>query len=430
MSGLASPPPQRAVALLSIFAYLFAGLYTGSGPGPYDRFRQRVIGVAGFVIISIVAGLPARNVLDFVIVQFVYAAFLLMIGHYVEGMTRGLLIYADLWGAPTVLVGANRDCLKLAQLLTRRPDLGLKPVGLIENAAGGSSSNEPFPLPVIGSTTDFGSFRLARDAEVAIFATTSDLAAVPSDCRAFAPSCRFMLLEDVRNIRGRWLRAWVMDSITGLEIRRNNQFLQYRAPKRIFDLLIVIPVGLLALPVVAIAAFLIKLVDPGPAFFVQRRIGHNGTCVNVLKLRTMYADGERRLEEHFKREPEAKAEWQRFFKLRSDPRILPFIGNILRRSSIDELPQLWNVLRGDMSVVGPRPLPAYHAENFDKEFQSLRVSVLPGITGLWQVSFRSNGDSEMLREQDMFYLNNWSLSLDLYILLQTIPAVLGARGAR
>jgi lipopolysaccharide/colanic/teichoic acid biosynthesis glycosyltransferase len=144
----------------------------------------------------------------------------------------------------------------------------------------------------------------------------------------------------------------------------------------------------------------------------------------------MYANGEQLLEEHLRRDQQTRAEWQRFFKLRHDPRILPIIGNLMRRSSADELPQLWNVIRGDMSLVGPRPLPAYHAEQFDDEFRALRTGVLPGITGLWQVSSRSEGDLQILRQQDFFYIRNWSPWLDFYILLQTGPAVLSAKGAR
>ena len=430
MTGLASPAPRHITASLVVLAFFVVGLYTGSGPGPYERFRQRTIGIAGFFAISTFAMLPDRNVVEFMIAQFAHAACLLLIGHYIETTTRGLLIYLDLWGASTILVGAADDCRELAHLLAHKPEFGLKPIGLIRSADAGDSKGGPFPLPVIGTTVDFGHIRLRAEIEVALFATTKELAAVPRNCPAFAPSCRFLLLEDVRNIQSLWLHTRTIDTMIGIEIRRNLCSWQNRLLKRTFDILVAIPIALLVLPAVALAALMIKLVDPGPAFYVQKRIGRNGTTVKVLKLRTMYADSERLLEEHLRRDPQARAEWQRFFKLRRDPRVLPIIGNFVRRSSIDELPQLWNVIRGDMSLVGPRPLPVYHAEQFDEEFRSLRIGVLPGITGLWQVSSRSDGDLQILRQQDLFYIRNWSPWLDFYILLQTVPAILGAKGAR
>src|SRR5262249_21634325 len=137
--------------------------------------------------------------------------------------------------------------------------------------------------------------------------------------------------------------------------------------KRAIDLCLAVPLALAATPIIAALAGLIGLTSPGTSFYTQERVGRHGRPIRVLKLRTMYADAESRLETHLAQNPSARDEWQRFFKLRQDPRILPRVGNFVRRSSLDELPQFWNVIRGDMSLVGPRPLPAYHVHAFDPE---------------------------------------------------------------
>src|SRR5581483_11873857 len=166
-----------------------------------------------------------------------------------------------------------------------------------------------------------------------------------------------------------------------------------------------------------------------PVFYRQMREGMHGCRIPVWKLRTMRVDGDRILDEWFQSHPADREEWRQHFKLRRDPRILPVIGPLLRRSSLDELPQLWSVLRGRMSLVGPRPLPDYHLREFSAEFRSLRTKVLPGLTGLWQVSARSDGDLRAHEALDSFYIRNWSPWLDLYILARTVAAVLLGRGA-
>jgi lipopolysaccharide/colanic/teichoic acid biosynthesis glycosyltransferase len=173
----------------------------------------------------------------------------------------------------------------------------------------------------------------------------------------------------------------------------------------------------------------IRIASRGPAFFRQEREGRNGKRITVLKLRTMYSDSERVLEQYLAANSDERLNWLRFYKLRRDPRILPRIGWFLRRYSLDELPQLWNVLRGEMSLVGPRPFPDYHLDNFSSGFRALRASVTPGITGLWQVSARSEGDLKVQELDDTYYIRNWSLWLDVYILLRTLDMLLTPKGA-
>ncbi len=143
----------------------------------------------------------------------------------------------------------------------------------------------------------------------------------------------------------------------------------------------------------------------------------------------MVPDAEERLAEYLKANPAARFEWQRYVKLRKDPRVVPVVGSFLRRSSIDELPQLWNVIRGEMSLVGPRLFPRYHVERFERDFRRLRRQVPPGMTGLWQVNHRSSGDLSLQQTADSYYVHNWSLWLDLWILLRTGRIVLTGSGA-
>ncbi len=420
----------RLVAVPFLILTLFAvGLYSGAGPSPYERFRLRAFGVTGFVAIDLLVGWPVAEPGYLLASGICNGVCLLLFSHYVEAMMRALLINFHLWGAPTAVVGCGDKGRNLVRLLMSGPDLGLRPIGFIEIPDDRNLLKTQLPLPLIGTTADLGRDRGSR-VEVAIFNSAHELAAVTSGPRAWMPNCRLLFVEDAHDIQSLWLHTRTLGGLIGIEIRRGLCARYNRVFKRMIDVLISLPIGLLACPLIAVLALAIKLVDRGPAFYVQDRIGRNGTTLRMFKLRTMYTDAEQRLEELLGRDTQARAEWERFFKLDRDPRVLSIIGRFMRRSSLDELPQLWNVLRGDMSLVGPRPFPAYHMGSFDAEFQAIRVSVRPGITGMWQVSSRSNGDLQVQKAQDLFYIRNWSIWLDIYILLQTVPAVLSAKGAK
>jgi lipopolysaccharide/colanic/teichoic acid biosynthesis glycosyltransferase len=182
-----------------------------------------------------------------------------------------------------------------------------------------------------------------------------------------------------------------------------------------------------AAPLMLLVAILIKVQSPGPAFYQQERIGRHRRRFKVWKFRTMVCHADRILHDYLAKNPELRDEWEREHKLKDDPRITP-IGNWLRKTSIDELPQLWNVLRGDMSLVGPRPIVSAEIVKYANKFAPY-CNVLPGITGLWQVSGRNDTTYAERVELDSRYVQNSSLWLDLRILVKTVGVVLLRRGA-
>lgn len=207
---------------------------------------------------------------------------------------------------------------------------------------------------------------------------------------------------------------------TPLDLRR------WQWTKRLVDLALGLPLLLLALPVMAAAALAVALADPGPVLYRQVRIGRGGRPFVLWKLRTMTLDAERRLADHLAADPQARIEWATTCKLAADPRILPRVGAPLRRYALDELPQLWNVIRGDLSLVGPRPLPDYHMAELPKSVRRLRCRVRPGLTGLWQVERRDRSHAEMQR-LDLAYVGRWSPLLDARILLRTAVVLRSGR---
>jgi len=192
--------------------------------------------------------------------------------------------------------------------------------------------------------------------------------------------------------------------------------------KRVFDLVVTAVLALPVLAIGAVCALAVRLTSPGPILFRQRRVGLNGRTFEVLKFRTMVADAEARLPDLLTRnEINGHA-----FKITDDPRVTP-LGTFLRRTSLDELPQLWNVLRGQMSLVGPRPPLPSEVAGYDV-WHRRRLSMKPGVTGLWQVGGRRDPDFDHWVERDLEYIDGWSLWLDVKILFRTIPAIVGRQG--
>lgn len=414
-----------AVLIFPLFQAL-RGAYPAYGTDPVTRLRERTYATlfffGGLVLWDylLYGGRWARGVL---LITAIYA---LALGCLADALVREVLVRLRLWGKPVVILGAAQTGALLARLLAEQPGIGWVPVAFLDDDPQ-KQGERIEGIPVMGTLADCDEWaRRVRVAIVAMPGAGRDrLCQLVSDLRF----PHVILVPDLLGLETLWIQGKDIGGVLGLEIRKNLFLRKNRVVKRILDYALGIPIALVSLPLIAFFALAIKVVSPGPAFFVQEREGEGGRPIRVWKLRTMYPDAEARLERYLQENPKARREWEEFFKLKDDPRILPGIGSFLRKSSLDELPQIWNVLAGQMSLVGPRPFPAYHLKAFPQEFRALRRRVRPGITGLWQVSARSDGDLEVQEALDTYYIRNWSIWLDLYILARTILVVLGGRGA-
>lgn len=200
-----------------------------------------------------------------------------------------------------------------------------------------------------------------------------------------------------------------------------------RAVTRFLDIVLASALLIVALPALMVVAVLLQLDSPGRLFFVQRRIGRDGKSFGCIKFRTMCQDAAEVLEAYLRDNPEARAEWNTYFKLKDDPRVTR-LTSAVRKFSIDEFPQLINIIRGEMTIVGPRPIIAAEIEKYGPYFTDY-CAVKPGLTGLWQISGRNNVSYARRVALDRFYVRRKSVLLDMKIIALTIPAVLGARGS-
>ena len=224
-----------------------------------------------------------------------------------------------------------------------------------------------------------------------------------------------------------WTRSLALGYTAAFEINNRLQFKMFLVCKKIIEIVL----ALLVLPFIVIIgsviAILVKITSAGPVFYRADRIGKNGRKIRILKFRTMYRNADDMLEEILENDPVLKKEWLSKFKLTDDPRITP-LGKFLRKTSLDELPQFWNVLTGDMAIIGPRPIVEAEKHYYGADFHLFSV-VKPGITGLWQISGRNDLDYSERVNLDVYYVRNWSLWLDYFIFLKTIVNVLARRGA-
>jgi Undecaprenyl-phosphate galactose phosphotransferase WbaP len=415
------------VALLFIAGYARAGLYPGLGLGPVEVLRRLTyVTTFGFLVVaafSFAFQLPHLYSRITFALAFVLSLLLVPIGRQsLFRIARGW----RWWAEPVVIIGTGQAAARAIRGIKEARNLGYRPAAVLATS-GGSDSGEVEGVPIVGGL-DSVPVLADRGIRVAFLEIEplQERGVLDLLQQAFV---HVILLREFEDVQVESLQVRNLGNMVGIEYTNNLLRPRNQTAKRMLDLLLGGVALLLISPVIAIGILAVWLIDGRPVFFWQARAGLGGRRIHVQKIRTMRRNADRQLDDYLSANPEFRNEWFTTYKLRSDPRLIPGIGRLFRRFSIDELPQLWNVLRGDMSLVGPRPFPDYHLEQFSPTFRELRQRVRPGITGLWQVTLRSEGSTAEQEALDTYYLRNWSVWFDLYLLVRTIAAVASGRGA-
>jgi Undecaprenyl-phosphate galactose phosphotransferase WbaP len=328
------------------------------------------------------------------------------------------------WGFPTLVIGSGAGADRLARLLTRSRTCGLRPVLLTDPDSACRAS----VVPVMNDPAVLRSMVRSKGIRHAVLCLSDLPAAKVNEAfdRYGALASHLLVVSDTPPLPTLW-GAQRVCGLGGVEVRNGLLLAPLRVVKRAMDVAVASAVLVLGFPLFAAIALMVKLSGPGGVLYGHQRIGRYGRKFTAWKFRTMHRGADALLRQHFDRFPAARLEWERDQKLRDDPRVTK-VGHFLRRLSLDELPQMWNVLRGEMSVVGPRPIVDDEVARYGDAF-GLYAGVKPGITGLWQVSGRTDVGYEMRVRLDEFYVRHWSPWLDAYLLVRTVVALLCRRGA-
>ena len=362
----------------------------------------------------------------FMLLVWLFGFLYLAIGRY--GMKR-IVTAVGVLQVPTVIVGAGKTAALLVEAFQQNMGAGYKIVGLIED--------DPQPLAIFQQYPIIGTFAQAEDA-IRHAGVRNVLIAAPGLAREELLKLVYRLQPHVDNITfvpdlfgvpvgSMELETLFNEKTVLLKIRNNLAQGHNRLFKLMFDCLCSLAGIIVVMPLFLVLSILIYLDSPGPVVFAHRRVGQRGEMFPCYKFRTMVKNSQEVLEEYLANHPDAREEWDRDFKLKDDPRVTK-IGRFLRKTSLDELPQFFNVLKGEMSLVGPRPIVEAEVERYGEYINDYYL-VRPGITGQWQVSGRNDIDYPERVQMDSWYVRNWSMWLDVIILMKTIKVVVARKGA-
>jgi len=412
--------------ILFLWSLMFAyeGLYPSIGISFWEETKSILKGdVIAFLVVVILTFITKTSM------QFsrpvIFLAFILSIVSLpvMRRIARSLLRRTGLWSKDVVLIGTEKAINQVLCNLRKHPDWGFNPVGvLLPHGAG-----DPGDIKVLGAIEHMETVSIASDEVIVAMPELSreKLVEVVERAAKIAPVVK--VLPDLYGLASVGVRTHDLDGMLLLEMEDRLARVQNRAIKRSFDIVLSLFGLVVFSPVFFILAVVIKIDSKGSVFFGHTRVGKRGKTFTCYKFRTMVGNAKETLEELLANDPEARAQWDKDFKLKEDPRITR-LGKFLRKTSFDELPQLWNVVKGEMSLVGPRPIVSDEVEKYGEKARYF-FKVTPGITGLWQVSGRNDIDYDERVLLDEYYAKNWSLWLDIEIIIRTFGAVLKSEGA-
>lgn len=418
--------PAAAIALLPLVAgYWLVGLYSEVWIHPAVELRQSTqvttLALSAVVISGLWAPADALPLAAWCLFAWATAVVILPLA---RSLARRCCAGRAWWGFPTLIIGSGAGADRLARMLSRSPTAGLRPA-LLTDPDGLCRASV---VPVMNDPGVLRSMARSKGIRHAVLCI-SDLSATKV-AAAFdqygALASHLLVVCDTPPIPSLW-GAQRVCGLGGIEVRNGLLLAPLRIVKRATDIALATAALVFGMPLYLTVALLVKLSGPGGVFYGHRRIGLRGQTFTAWKFRTMHKGADILLRQHFQRFPSARLEWERDQKLRDDPRVTR-VGRILRQLSLDELPQMWNVLRGEMSVVGPRPIVDDEVARYGGAFETY-AGVKPGITGLWQVSGRTDVGYDLRVKLDEFYVRHWSPWLDAYLLVRTVVALLRRKGA-
>lgn len=411
--------------LVWIFVRVLQGYYPAYGRSPQSEIQLHFTSTTQVLLIQLAAMFAVQNLVPTRLGLIVIWLGLFVFALPMRYLVRHLLIKAGYFGRPVAIIGAGKTGQAAIQQLQRFPAYGLRPVAIYDDNPDLIGQNIE-GIPVLGTLQNAAQSPLTNHALISIpGARAQRLHQIINNIHQAYPMT--WVIPDFFGVPNQSLRPHSLGTFAALEVRNNLRSTRSRAVKRSLDIVLVALGGLLALPVMLLIALLIRMDSPGPIVYRARRIGAEGKMFNCLKFRSMYLDADERLKHILAENAELRAEFEATHKLKDDPRVTR-MGALLRKTSLDELPQLWNVLIGEMSLVGPRPIVTAEIEKYAEVFEVYK-QVRPGITGYWQVHGRSDTTYEERVNMDLFYVSNWSPWLDLVVLIKTVGVVLMGKGA-